>query len=339
VPVGLVERGCLTGCSSVTGGCGLIGGRLVGAGVPPDPFGRLEGGGGVGSFLGCGAVVVGFAGGEELDVARDDFELLAPPVVGVPFGVVQAALDGDLAALGEVLSDGVGLASKDGDVDVVSALVFAVLAGPLDGEPQAGDRSVGGGPQFRVGGEAAGEGDYLELRRRGFCDGVGSHVDAFRERLRADSFGGTARRRRWWAAGAGRWSEGGDLLGGVWGVVGGLVGLAAEMDASLDGVLGAAGTVLGEPFAVDQAAGDGDRAAFGELTRAGFGLVAERGDVDDHGGWSFWSLTAIRMSQTVRFSSSFFRTGSAVRFSTKVTELTAGVELLIWFPPCGDPRG
>ena len=91
---------------------------------------RLEGGGGVGSFLGAGAgaVVVGFAGVEELDVAGDDLELLAPAVVGVPFGVVQASLDGDLAALGEVLSDGVGLASEDGDVDVVGALVFAVLA-------------------------------------------------------------------------------------------------------------------------------------------------------------------------------------------------------------------
>ena len=78
-------------------------------------------------------------GVEELDVAGDDLELLAAAVVGVPLGVVQAAFDGDLAALGQVLGAGFGLAAEHGDVDVVSALVLAVLAGPLDGEAQAGD--------------------------------------------------------------------------------------------------------------------------------------------------------------------------------------------------------
>jgi hypothetical protein len=128
-----------------------LGGTLVGAGVPPDLFWRLEGGGGVGSFLGAGAgaVVVGFAGVEELDVAGDDLELLAPAVVGVPFGVVQASLDRDLAALGEVLSDGVGLAAEDGDVDVSAPWSSPSLRGRwtarrrLATEPLAVARSSG----------------------------------------------------------------------------------------------------------------------------------------------------------------------------------------------------
>ncbi len=70
-------------------------------------FCRLEGGGGVGCLLVDGLGVVGFAGVEEFDVAGDDFELLASAVVGVPFGVVQASFDCDLAAFGEVLGAGV----------------------------------------------------------------------------------------------------------------------------------------------------------------------------------------------------------------------------------------
>ena len=101
---------------------------------------------------------VGAGGVEELDVAGDDLELLAAAVVGVPLGVVQAAFDGDLAALGQVLGARVGLAAEHGDVDVVGALVLAVLAGALDGEAQAGDL----GPplvvrSLDVGGEPAGE--------------------------------------------------------------------------------------------------------------------------------------------------------------------------------------
>ena len=53
------------------------------------------------------------------------------------------------------------------------------------------------------------------------------------------------------------------------------------MDAADDVVAAAAGAVV-VPFAVDEAAGDGDRAAFGEVFRAGVGLGAEGGDVDEH---------------------------------------------------------
>ena len=75
---------------------------------------------------------------------------------------------------------------------------------------------------------------------------------------------------------------GGVLLaaGGVV-AVGGLVGAAAEANASDDVVLGAAGAVVGFPFAVEQAAGDGDRPVLCEVLRAGFGLAAEGGDVDE----------------------------------------------------------
>ena len=53
--------------------------------------------------------------------------------------MVQPALDGDLAALGEVLLADLGLPSEDGDVDVVGALVLAVLAGALHCEPEVSD--------------------------------------------------------------------------------------------------------------------------------------------------------------------------------------------------------
>ncbi len=65
-----------------------------------------------------------------------------------------------IRALGEVLRTRVGLAFEDGDVNVARALVLSVLARALDSKSQARDRPVGGGPQFGVGGEAAGEGDY-----------------------------------------------------------------------------------------------------------------------------------------------------------------------------------
>ena len=76
----------------------------------------------------CSSVVLALGAVEELDVVGDDLELWRRPFSAVPLGVVQAALDGDLAALGEVLAAVVGLASEDGHVDVVGALVLAVLA-------------------------------------------------------------------------------------------------------------------------------------------------------------------------------------------------------------------
>src|SRR5438270_5835473 len=48
------------------------------------------------------------------------------------------------------------------------------------------------------------------------------------------------------------------------------------------------------------------------------------------GGWSFWSFTATRRLHTRRSSPSCFKTGSAVRFPTNVTWLTAGAEALIF---------
>ena len=57
---------------------------------------------------------------------------------------------------------------------------------------------------------------------------------------------------------------------------------------------------------------DGDGAAFGQVLGASVGLGAEGGHVDEH-RLVFWSLTARRSWQTLRSSSSCFRTGSAVR--------------------------
>ena len=79
------------------------------------------------------------------------------------------------------------------------------------------------------------------------------------------------------------------------------------MDAADDVVAAAAGAVV-VPFAVDQAARDGDGAAFGQVLDASVGLGAEGGHVDEH-RLVFWSLTARRSWQTLRSSSSCFRTG------------------------------
>jgi hypothetical protein len=130
------------------------------------------------------------------------------------------------------------------------------------------------------------------------------------------------------AAGTGRWSEGRDLLGGVLGLACRLFGLAAELDATDDVVPAAAGAVVA-PLAVDEAAGDRDGAALGQVLCASVGLSAEVA-TSMNIGWSLTSLTASRSWQTLRSSSSCLRTRSAVRFPTRVTELTAGAEALIF---------
>src|SRR5947209_18624963 len=62
-------------------------------------------------------LAVALARVEELDALRDDLELLTAAVLAVPLGVVQVSLDGDPAALGEVLRAGLGLPAEDGHVD------------------------------------------------------------------------------------------------------------------------------------------------------------------------------------------------------------------------------
>jgi hypothetical protein len=127
------------------------------------------------------------------------------------------------------------------------------------------------------------------------------------------------------AAGA-KCGSGGVLLVVVVGLV--VVGASAELDAADDVVAAAAGAVV-VPFAVDEPAGDRDRAAFREVFRAGVGL-APKVATSMNIGWSFTSLTARRSWQTLRSLSSCLRTGSAVRLPTRVTELTAGAEALIF---------
>ena len=105
---------------------------------------------------------------EEFDAPGDHFELLAASaVLGLPFGVLQASFDSNAAPLGEVLVAYLGLVAEHGDVDVVGAAVLAVLAGSLDREPQAADLGSGSVVQFGVGGQTAGEVDYLELGEAG----------------------------------------------------------------------------------------------------------------------------------------------------------------------------
>ena len=89
--------------------------------VPPSAYTAAAAGSGSGLF--------GAGGVEELDAAGDHLELLAAgAVLGLPLGVVQVSLDGDPAALGEVLRAGLGLAAEDGHVDEVRAAVLTVLA-------------------------------------------------------------------------------------------------------------------------------------------------------------------------------------------------------------------
>jgi hypothetical protein len=88
-------------------------------------------------------------------------------------------------------------------------------------------------------------------------------------------------------AGADAGLEGGDLLDSLLSRCRGVVGLTADLDATDDDVVSAAaGAVVGLPFALDQSAADGDRAAVGQVFRAGVGLGADGGDVDEHRGLS-----------------------------------------------------
>ena len=85
-------------------------------------------------------------------------------VLGLPLGVVQVSLDGDPAALGEVLRAGLGLAAEDGHVDEVRAAVLTVLAA-LALYRQAQPSDLGAAPlvESGFGGEAGDDLYYLEL--------------------------------------------------------------------------------------------------------------------------------------------------------------------------------
>ena len=114
---------------------------------------------------GSGSRLFGPWGVEELDAAGDHLELLpAGAVLGLPLGVVQVSLDGDPAALGEVLRAGLGLAAEDGHVDEIRAAVLTVLAA-LALHRQAQPPDLGAAPlvESGFGGESGDDLYYLEL--------------------------------------------------------------------------------------------------------------------------------------------------------------------------------
>src|SRR5204863_9233792 len=87
--------------------------------------------------------------------------VLAGIAVG-PLAVVEAAGDGDPAALGEVLGAVLGELAEDSQVDIDGGLLLAVLGTAGDGEPHAGDLGVALGlAQLGVAGQAADEVDAV----------------------------------------------------------------------------------------------------------------------------------------------------------------------------------
>ena len=90
------------------------------------------------------------AAAEELDAVGDDLDRLAlGAVLGLPLAPVEAAVDPDRAALGEVLRAALGLVAPDGDVEVVR------LVGPLAGHCVLAAR-VHGDAELAHGGPARG---------------------------------------------------------------------------------------------------------------------------------------------------------------------------------------
>ena len=162
--------------------CRALGARIAGApaeiAADAPPARRL---GGV--LLAAGGVVAvgGLVGAAAEASASDDVVLgAAGAVVGFPLAVDQAAGDGDRPVLCEVLRAGLGLAAEGGGVDEQRRLVFLVV----DRRAHVADAApVAKLFEDRVAGQMADEGDYLELRRRGFCDGERGHVVAFVEQV------------------------------------------------------------------------------------------------------------------------------------------------------------
>src|SRR6266566_4182325 len=85
------------------------------------------------------------AAAEELHGVRDDLDRLPlGAVLRLPLAPLEATVDGDRAALGEVLGAVLALVAPDGDVEVVRLLRpfagGAVLAPRVHREPEAADR-------------------------------------------------------------------------------------------------------------------------------------------------------------------------------------------------------
>src|SRR5207237_9552223 len=81
------------------------------------------------------------AAAEELDAVGDDLGRLAlGTVLGLPLAPVEAPVDADRPALGEVLRAALALVAPDGDVEVVR------LVAPFDGGSVLLSRFAGEGP-------------------------------------------------------------------------------------------------------------------------------------------------------------------------------------------------
>src|SRR6476619_295692 len=117
--------GCGTRCSEASSACGSER-RVLPARQGAVRHVELEWNVVVGADRGAGRPVLGLVVGcelwssEELDGVGDDLDGLAlGPVWGLPFAPVQASVDGDAPAVGEVARGVLALRSEDGDVEVV----------------------------------------------------------------------------------------------------------------------------------------------------------------------------------------------------------------------------
>src|ERR1700686_3587409 len=115
-------------------------------------------------LAGCAVPV---AAAQELHRVGDDVHRLAlAPVLGLPLAPLQATVDRDRAALGEVSGDVFALPAPDGDVEVVGLVdpLLAVLAAGVAGDPQAAHRgSARRRAQLGVGGQVAGDDDSVDV--------------------------------------------------------------------------------------------------------------------------------------------------------------------------------
>src|SRR3954468_19786570 len=107
---------------------------------------------------------------QELDAVGDDLDGLAlGAVLRLPLAPVEPSLDGDRAALGEVVGAVLALSAPDGDVEVVGLVdpltALAVLAAAVDGYSKLADGgSAGGRSQLRVLGQISRDRDYVDVR-------------------------------------------------------------------------------------------------------------------------------------------------------------------------------
>src|SRR5688500_6568892 len=110
-----------------------------------------------------GGLLRGGLAGEELHALGDHVQpRAARAVVGLPLVELEPAADGDLAALGEVVRAGTGLALEALHVDEHGAVVAAPA---VDRQPQVGDvGAVVGGDELGAAGEAS---DQAHVVHRG----------------------------------------------------------------------------------------------------------------------------------------------------------------------------